>query len=89
MPSLLHQGLVQLFRDRRSLAPRLLQAVGVPLPPHATTHVEEKRATFSDVEPPDYAADLLVEVGRDDQRLSLVVEIQLQPDADKRGSWPL
>ena len=51
MPSLPHQGLVELFRQHPTLAPRLLVELGVDLPPGATEHAHEEASAFTTLRP--------------------------------------
>ena len=83
MPSLDHEGLLRLFRNRPALAVELLGRNGMAVPPLAPS-VEE--ADFTQLTPTEYRADLVLAVGSD---LRIIVEIQLGRDADKRFSWPV
>lgn len=59
MPSLTHEAIVQLFRDRPALAPELLAgALGVALP--VCTEVRTESADLTQVAPTEYRADLVV-----------------------------
>lgn len=89
MPSLSHEALLLLFRNRPELAPELLrEALHVPLPEYADVRVES--AELTEVAPAQYQADLVILLGKDEQPvLAIVVEVQLQPDARKRYTWPL
>ncbi len=88
MPSLLHEALLVLFRNRPSLAPELLRdALGVPLPEHETVRLED--ADLTQVVPTAYHADLVVLLLRGAPVLGIVVEAQLARDEEKRFTWPL
>ena len=88
MPSVLHEALVDLFRQRVTLAPELIQKVlQVELPPFTEARVEE--ADFSQIVPTEYRADLVVLLLRGKPVYGLVVEVQLHRDVDKLSSWPL
>jgi hypothetical protein len=88
MPSVTHEALVQLFRDRPELAPELLRdALGVTLPVY--TEVRTESADLTQVAPTEYRADLVVLLVDGVPVLGIVVEVQLQPDAEKRLSWPV
>ena len=90
MPSLFHEGLVDLFRRRPTLAPELLRdAMHAPLPPFDEVRVGD--ANLTELVPAELRADLvlLLASGVDEQpRAVVVVEVQLQADADKQWSWP-
>jgi hypothetical protein len=90
MPSLTHDALLQLFRNRPTLAPELLRdALHTPVP--AFDHVRVGDATLTEVVPTEYRADLvlLLEGADGSTRAALVVEAQLGRDLDKRWSWPV
>jgi hypothetical protein len=88
MPSIAHEAFVLLFRNRPELAPELLRdALGVTLPAYAEARVEA--ADLSDVNPAEYRADLVVLLVAGKPVLAIVVEVQLQPDARKRFTWPV
>jgi hypothetical protein len=88
MPSIPHEALVLLFRNRPELAPELLRDVlGVALPAYAEARVEA--ADLSDVIPAEYRADLVVLLVDGQPVLAIVVEAQLQKDERKPFSWPV
>jgi hypothetical protein len=88
MPSQLHEALLLLFRNRPPLAPELLRdALHVELP--AYSEVQLQSADLSDIQPAEYRADLVVLLYDGKPVLGIVVEVQLQPDDDKRYSWPV
>ena len=90
MPSLLHEGLIDLFRNRPSLAAELLRDVlHAPVPPFADVRVGE--ANLTDLAPAEFRADLvLLLAGLNSARphTAVVVEVQLGLDPDKKWSWP-
>ena len=87
MPSQLHDVLVQFFRNRPELAPALLhEALGVALPAYTEARIES--ATLTNVLPAEYRADMVVLLIDGKPVLGIVVEVQLQPDDQKRYSWP-
>jgi hypothetical protein len=87
MPSLSHESLLELFRNRPSLAPEVLRdALGVPLPAH--THVVLESQDLGQVVPTEYRADLVVLLRRAKPVMAIVVEVQLERDPDKRWTWP-
>lgn len=88
MPTLLHEVLLDLFRDRPTLAPELLErvfALDVP----AFTRVDLAEANITELVPTEYRADLVVLLQEDRPILAIVVEAQLKPDDKKRYSWPV
>ncbi|WP_224246316.1 hypothetical protein [Hyalangium gracile] len=88
MASMLHEGLVLLFRNRPTLAPELLRdALGLPLPRYSEARVES--AELTEVVPTEYRADLVVLLLEGKPVFAIVVEVQLWRDEDKRKTWPL
>jgi hypothetical protein len=90
MPSLTHDALLQLFRNRPTLAPELLRdTLHTPMP--AFDHVRIGDVTLTEVVPTEYRADLvlLLEGVDGTPAAALVVEAQLGRDPDKRWSWPV
>ena len=88
MPSMTHEALLLLFRNRPELAAELLRDVlGVALPIYAEARVEA--ADFSDVVPAEYRADLVVLLIDGKPVLAIVVEAQLQKDDRKPFTWPV
>ena len=91
MPSLAHEGLLALFRNRPSLAPELLRdLLSAPVPAFERVRVGD--ATLTDVVPTEYRADLvlLLEGATEGPpRAAVIVEAQIGRDLDKRWTWPL
>jgi hypothetical protein len=91
MPSLAHDALLMLFRNRPTLAPELLRdALHAPVP--AFDHVRIGDASLGELVPTEYRADLvlLLEGATPGAiRSALVVEVQRGRDPDKRWSWPV
>lgn len=88
MPSMLHEGIVRLFRERPELAPTLVRdALGVALPPHGEVALESVDLTH--LRPAARYADVVV-VLRDGAAPvhALIVEVQLRRDDEKLRSWP-
>jgi hypothetical protein len=91
MPSLVHDALLTLFRNRPTLAPELLRDVlhgSVP----AFDQVRIGDATLTELVPTEYRADLVLLLEGSvsaPPRAALVVEAQLRRDPDKRWSWPV
>ena len=88
MPSLLHEGLVNLFRNRPALAPELLREVLHAQVP-AFENVRVADANLTEVIPSERRADLVLLLETDAPRAALVVEVQLSVDPDKAWSWPV
>ncbi len=87
MPSAIHEAIVELFRQRPVLAAELLQeSLGVTIPPFTSVRIES--ASFTDLTPPEYRADLVVLLANDQPVLGIIVEVQLRIDDDKLYSWP-
>lgn len=87
MPTMFHQALALLFRDKPELGLYLFQAgTGASLP--AGVQVEPYVTQFTDLHPPEYTADAayLIKNG-DEVQDAVIVEVQLSPSQDKRASW--
>lgn len=85
MPSLLHESLVKLFRNRLELAPELLrEALSIELPAYAEVRLESAEVT-----PTVYQADHAVALVDGDPVAAIIVEVQLQHDERKRLTWPV
>ncbi len=93
MPSLRHDALLLLFRNRLTLAPELLRDVlHAPVPPFEQVRVAD--ADVTEVVPTEYRADLVLVLERAGKppkappEVAIVLEAQLRPDPDKPFSWP-
>ncbi len=90
MPTLEHNALVDMFRERPDLAPHLLALLfHVDIPPHESVAVVE--SSLDQLIPVEFRADLVLEV-RDaggETVLAIVVEVQRDEDPDKKFSWPV
>jgi hypothetical protein len=86
MPSLLHETLVEMVRERPLLAAELLGGpLGLPVPDFQTARLSPGELT--DVVATEYRADLVVTLTTDDTDvLAVVVEVQLGIDHHKRRS---
>jgi hypothetical protein len=88
MPSLEHNGFVELFREDPSLAPRFLATLfHLTVPPHTSVNVVE--ADLGQLSPVEFRADLVLEL-RDAERktvLAIILEVQREKDANKKFSW--
>lgn len=87
MPSHRHEALLQLFRNRPSLAPELLrEALRRRLPEYAEVKVDS--ADLTQAQPTEYRADMVIRLVRERPVLGIVVEVQLSKWARKRYVWP-
>ncbi len=87
MPSMKHEGLVELFRNRPELAAELVQGrLGQELPEWSEARVES--GEFQELKPTEYRADLVVLLRNGKPCFAIVVEVQLRRNARKRKTWP-
>src|SRR3954463_802398 len=88
MPSMTHEILVDLFKNRPSLAAEILaEVLGVSLP--AYTEARLASSDLTEIQPAEYRADVVVILlDRDIPVRVIVVEVQLAADLRKRLSWP-
>ena len=90
MPSLTHEGIIELFRDRPELAVELArERLGLGVVDYSDLQIES--AQLSDVAPAELRADLVVVLTAEPERTpvqAIVVEVQRAPDPGKRTSWP-
>jgi hypothetical protein len=88
MPSNMHETIIEMFRDRPSLAPELLgNILGVPIPEYGEASLDS--AEFTEVTPTEYRADAVVLLSEGAPVLAVVVEVQRKPDKRKRWTWPV
>ncbi len=95
MPSLLHESLIDLFRHRPSLAAELLRDVlHAPVPAFEAVRMVE--GNLGDLLPIEFRADLVLllegarpAAGERPLNGSVIVEVQLTPDPEKRRAWPV
>jgi hypothetical protein len=88
MPSMAHEVLVDLFKNRPSLGPELLtEALGVALPSYNEARLVS--IDLTQIRPAEYRADVVVLLLDGGAPISVViVEVQLAVDDDKRFTWP-
>ena len=87
MPSLTHEALLLLFRNRPTLAAEVLrETLGAPVPRFTEARIEPGELT--EVVPVERHADLVVLLLDGRPVLAIVVEAQLGRDPDKEYSWP-
>ncbi|MEZ4224593.1 MAG: hypothetical protein R3B13_26825 [Polyangiaceae bacterium] len=88
MPSLLHEGLLALIRERPEFAADLLREVlRVEVPEFTEARIAE--ATLTELIPAEYRADLVVLLVNDKPVFGVVHEAQLEPKPRKRFTWPV
>ncbi|WP_437642649.1 hypothetical protein [Sorangium sp. So ce854] len=91
MPSVTHEALVELFKNRPTLAAEMLQdALGQPVP--AFTEARVVSSDLTEILPSDRRADVIVVllVGEQERpAMAIVVEVQLGMDPEKPYSWPV
>jgi hypothetical protein len=83
-----HEILVDLFKNRPSLAAEILvEVLGVSLPPYSEARLAS--ADLTEIQPAEYRADVVVVLldGGSPFRV-IIVEVQLSVDPRKRLSWP-
>ncbi len=88
MPSMAHEILVDLFKNRPPLAAEILaEVLGVSLPPY--TEARLASTDLTEIQPAEYRADSVVVLldGGAPIRV-IIVEVQLAIDSKKRLSWP-
>ncbi len=88
MPSLAHEVLVDLFKNRPSLAAEILvEMLGLSLPVYTEARIAS--ADLTEIQPAEYRADVVVLLFDGDAPVRVViVEVQLAVDPKKRLSWP-
>ncbi|HEY5956646.1 MAG TPA: DUF4351 domain-containing protein [Polyangiaceae bacterium] len=86
MPSVLHQAIVELYRQSLRLAIASLEWMQVPVPPNATWRTDD--ADLSTPKPVDRHADLLLlAIVKGRPALAIAVEVQLKRNRSKRLAW--
>jgi hypothetical protein len=88
MPTLEHNGFVDMFRENPSLAPHFVATLfHLEVPPYASVAVVE--SALDQLIPVEFRADLVLEL-RDASGatvLAIVLEVQREKDPDKKYSW--
>jgi hypothetical protein len=87
MPTMAHEILVDLFKNRPSLGAELLtEVLGVALP--AYTEARVTSIDLTQIRPAEYRADVVVLLLDEDRPIwVLIIEVQLGIDEDKRFTW--
>jgi hypothetical protein len=83
-----HEVLVDLFKNRPSLAAEILDEVlGIPLPDYTEARITA--ADLTQIQPAEYRADVVVLLLHEGTTVRVViVEVQLTVDPQKRFTWP-
>ncbi|XXT17573.1 hypothetical protein WME94_45825 [Sorangium sp. So ce429] len=91
MPSVTHEALVELFKNRPRLAAEMLHdALGHPVP--AFTEARVDASDLTEIVPSNRRAEVIVVLLLGEQprpAMAIVVEVQLGVDPDKRYVWPV
>lgn len=90
MPSQLHEVLVAMVRDSDDLA-RLIAGWALGEPIADGVQLRTRDQAYSEVKPPEYRADLVVELASDGSSKPtsmMILEVQLTRDTHKRRTWP-
>ena len=88
MPSLEHNGFVDMFRENPALAPHFLAMLfHLEVPPYASVAVVE--SALDQMLPVEFRADLVLELrnANDAVVLAIVLEVQRDEDPQKKFSW--
>src|SRR5262245_27458578 len=88
MPSMAHEIVVDLFKNRPSLAAEILaEVLGAALPPYTAARLTSSDLT--EIQPVEYRADVVVVLLDGYLPVQvIIVEVQLAIDPGKRFSWP-
>lgn len=90
MPSMAHEVLLDLFKNRPVLAPELLgEVLKVPIPSYAKARLASIDLTR--IQPAEYRADAVIVLLDDDDNSVqvIIIEVQLSIVPEKRLSWPV
>jgi hypothetical protein len=90
MPTLEHNGLIEMFRENPALASHVLTTVfHVELPAHTAVRVAD--SALDQLIPVEFRADLVLELldDRGAVLLALILEAQREIDPRKRFTWPV
>jgi hypothetical protein len=88
MPTLEHNGFVDMFRENPSLAPRFVATL-FHLEVPAYTSVAVVESALDQLIPVEFRADLVLELRNASgaRLLAIVLEVQREKDADRKSSW--
>ena len=88
MVSMQHEALVDIFKNRPTLAAEILEEVlGVAIPAYSEARVAS--TNLSETQPAEYRADLVIVLYWEGRPVRvIVVEVQLGRDHNKPFTWP-
>jgi hypothetical protein len=90
MPTLEHDGIVELFRDNPELGPHVLERIfNLPVPAHSRVRIAD--SSLGQLLPIEFRADLVLELLEDSSKCVLAIVLESQRDIAprKRFSWPV
>jgi hypothetical protein len=90
MPTLEHNGLIEMFRENPALAPHFLGILfHLDVPPHASVRVGD--TGLDQLIPVEFRADLVLELRDEQDRVvfAIVLEAQRERQGRKRYTWPV
>ena len=90
MPTLEHNGLIEMFRENPGLAPHFLATLfHLEVPPHTSVRVAD--SSLDQLLPVEFRADLVLELRDEEGALVLLIVLEVQRDKAprKRYSWPV
>jgi hypothetical protein len=88
MPSLLHEGIIHLVREKPAFAADLLRDIlHVAVPPFSSARLSE--ATLNNLVPTEYTADAVVLLGNKKPVFGIILEAQIREDPQKLFTWPV
>ncbi|NUP78619.1 MAG: hypothetical protein HOV96_13850, partial [Nonomuraea sp.] len=86
-PTLEHEFLLELVRQRPSLVATLLTEVGIPVPDFDEARLESP--DFTDCIPTEFRADSVVVLANGKPLAGVVLEVQRKYKEEKHWSWPV
>ncbi len=88
MVSLLHEGVIKLVRDRPAFAAEMLgDLLKLRVPDFRRARLAD--VSLNELVPAQYWADAVIVFSKRKPVFGVIVEAQLEPDKDKRFTWPL
>ena len=88
MPTLEHNAIVEMFREKPELAPHVLATIfHRDVPSHASVRVAD--SALDQLIPVEFRADLIVELVDDEGKviLAIVLEVQRERTSRKKFTW--
>jgi len=86
LPTVEHEGLVAVCRNRKSLLPELLQMLGTEVPAYSKVDIEDSNLT--EIKPVELEVDVVSLLANEKPVLCIVGEVQRAIDTDKEYTWP-